>query len=140
MISSAQPIYQSTLERINNRTAVVGVVGLGYVGLPLLVEKAKVGFKVVGIDRNPDRAEMVARGENYVSDVKDQDLREVVEQGLVSTTTSLETTAELDVTVICVPTPLDANLSPDLQYIEGVTREIARNLRPGQRISLESTT
>lgn len=140
MTVSEQSRAQYVLEKIENRTAVVGVVGLGYVGLPFLVEKAKVGFKVVGIDQNPERAEMVARGKNYIADVKDADLQEIIERGLVSTTTSLQAVAELDVLVICVPTPLDANLSPDLQYVEGVTYEIARNLRPGQLISLESTT
>ncbi len=109
-------------------------------GLPFLVEKAKVGFPVIGIDRKVDRAEAVARGESYISDVTDEELRAVVERGLVSTTTSLDAVEELDVVVICVPTPLDANLTPDLQYVESVTREISRRLRPGQLISLESTT
>ncbi len=128
------------LEKLETRTAKVGVVGLGYVGLPFLVEKANVGFSVVGIDRNPQRAEMVVRGESYIGDVTDEELGEVVGRGLVSTTTSLEAVAELDVVVICVPTPLSVNLTPDLQYVEGVTREIAKNLRSGQLISLESTT
>jgi UDP-N-acetyl-D-glucosamine dehydrogenase len=140
MITSTQSIAWHTLEKIKNRTAVVGVVGLGYVGLPFLVEKAKVGFRVVGIDQNPRRADMVARGENYISDVEDGELREIVGRGLVSTAASLEAVTELDVVVICVPTPLDANLTPDLQYIESVTHEIARNLRPGQLVCLESTT
>ncbi len=128
------------LEKIEKRTAIVGVVGLGYVGLPFLVEKAKVDFNVVGIDQNPRRAEMVARGESYIGDVTSEELGEVVGHGLVTTTTSLEAVAELDVIVICVPTPLSINLTPELQYVEGVTREIAKNLRPGQLVSLESTT
>jgi UDP-N-acetyl-D-glucosamine dehydrogenase len=140
MITSTHPIAWHALEKIKKRTAVVGVIGLGYVGLPFLVEKAKVGFKVVGIDENPQRAKMVARGENYISDVKDQELREIVDRGLVSTTPSLEAVAELDIVVICVPTPLDVNLTPELRYIESVTQEIAQNLRPGQLICLESTT
>jgi UDP-N-acetyl-D-glucosamine dehydrogenase len=128
------------LEKIENRTAKVGVVGLGYVGLPFLVEKARVGFNVVGIDQNPQRAEMVVRGESYIGDVSDQELSELVERGLITTTTSLGAVAELDIVVICVPTPLSVNLTPDLRYVEGVTQEIARHLRPGQLISLESTT
>jgi UDP-N-acetyl-D-glucosamine dehydrogenase len=140
MTIEAKPIALRALEKIRSHTAVVGVVGLGYVGLPFLVEKAKVGFPVVGIDRKAERAEAVARGESYISDVADEELRAVVERGLVSTTTSLDAVEELDVVVICVPTPLDANLTPDLQYVEGVTREISRRLRPGQLISLESTT
>ncbi|GBF06712.1 nucleotide sugar dehydrogenase [Deinococcus aerius] len=126
--------------RIENRTARIGVIGLGYVGLPFLVEKAKVGFHVTGIDRNPERAAKVARGENYIGDVQDEDLRDIVARGLVSTSTSFEVVADLDVLVICVPTPLDINLSPDLSYVRHVTAEIARRLRPGQLISLESTT
>lgn len=131
---------QSVLEKIQTRTARVGVVGLGYVGLPFLVEKAKVGFHVVGIDRNPSRAAQVAAGESYISDVTSEELLEVVQRGLVETTTSFEVVKELDVVVICVPTPLDTNLTPDLSYVRGVTEEIAKYLKPGQLISLESTT
>ncbi len=140
MTSSAKFLAHHTIEKIENRTACVGVVGLGYVGLPFLVEKTKVDFRVVGIEHNPQRAEMVARGKSYISDVKDEDLHEGLRRGLISTTTSVEAVRELDVVVICVPTPLGAGLTPDLQYIESVTREIANNLRPGQLISLESTT
>ncbi len=140
MTTNAISLAHHTIEKIENRTACVGVVGLGYVGLPFLVEKTKVDFRVVGIEHNPQRAEMVARGKSYISDVKDEDLHEGLRRGLISTTTSVEAVRELDVVVICVPTPLGAGLTPDLQYIESVTREIANNLRPGQLISLESTT
>jgi len=140
MTTSVISLAHHTIENIKNRTACVGVVGLGYVGLPFLVEKTKVGFRTVGIDHNHQRAEMVASGRSYISDVKDEDLHEGLGRGLISTTTSLEAVRELDVVVICVPTPLGAGLTPDLQYIESVTREIASNLRPGQLISLESTT
>jgi UDP-N-acetyl-D-glucosamine dehydrogenase len=133
-------LKENALERIQNRTARVGVVGLGYVGLPFLVEKAKVGFHVVGIDANPERAAKVARGENYIGDVQDDDLRNVVSQGLVTTTTDFEVVRELDVIVICVPTPLTKQLVPDLQYVESVTRGIAPFLRSGTLVSLESTT
>jgi UDP-N-acetyl-D-glucosamine dehydrogenase len=83
---------------------------------------------------------MVARGKSYISDVKDEELLEGAQSGLVFAATSLETVAELDVVVIWVPTPLSINLNPDVRYIESVTREISRNPRPGQVISLESTT
>lgn len=128
------------LKRIEDKTAVIGVVGMGYVGLPFAVEKAKVGYRVVGIDRSAKRVEMINQGQNYIGDVKDQDLRELVAQGLIRATTGFEVVPELDVVVIAVPTPLTKNLVPDLQYVEGVTREIARHLRPGQLVSLESTT
>ena len=128
------------IAKLKTHTARIGVVGLGYVGLPFLVEKAKVGFQVVGIDLSAERAGMVARGENYIGDVRDEDLKDIVKKGLVTTTTNFEVVPDLDVIVICVPTPLDRNLSPDLSYVRSVTNEIARHLRPGQLISLESTT
>jgi UDP-N-acetyl-D-glucosamine dehydrogenase len=126
---------------ISDHTAKVGVVGLGYVGLPFAVEKAKVGFSVVGIDQNAARVDQVNRGSSYITDVPDAELRKVtVEDGLLRATTDWEVVPELDVIVVAVPTPLTINLAPDLQYIENVTREIAKRLRPGQLISLESTT
>lgn len=128
------------LEKIHNKTARIGIIGLGYVGLPFLVEKAKVGFHVIGIDANLERTEKVARGENYIRDVKDDDLREVVAQGLVTTSTDFAIIREIDVVVICVPTPLTKNLVPDLQFVESVTRAIVPYLTPGTLISLESTT
>ncbi len=128
------------LERIRTKEAVVGVVGLGYVGLPFAVEKAKVGYRVVGIEQNPQRAAKVNRGENYIRDVRDEELRRLVAEGRIVAETDFERVAEMDVVVICVPTPLTKNLTPDLQYVERVTHEIGRRLRPGQLISLESTT
>jgi UDP-N-acetyl-D-glucosamine dehydrogenase len=128
------------LRKIRERTALVGVVGLGYVGLPFAVEKAKVGFRVLGVEQNPLRAEKVNRGENYIGDVKDEELKELVARGLLHAETDFRRAAEMDVIVICVPTPLTKNLTPDLQYVERVTREIAARLRPGQLVSLESTT
>lgn len=128
------------LRKIRERTAVVGVVGLGYVGLPFAVEKAKVGFRVIGVEQNSVRAAKVNRGENYIADVKDEELRELVSKGLISAETGFSSVPEMDVIVICVPTPLTKNLTPDLQHVEKVTREIALRLRPGQLISLESTT
>ncbi len=133
-------LKQELLEKIRNRTAVVGVVGLGYVGLPFAVEKAKVGFRVLGVEQNPARAGKVNRGENYISDVRDEELRDLVARGLIRAHTDFARVPEMDVIVICVPTPLTKNLTPDLSYVEGVTREVAGRLRPGQLVSLESTT
>ncbi|CAD5934869.1 nucleotide sugar dehydrogenase [Planktothrix agardhii] len=127
-------------EKIKNHTAIVAVVGLGYVGLPFAVEKAKVGFRVLGIEQNPVRAEQVNNGENYISDVKDEDLKEVVNNGKLQAVTNFQRVSEADVIVICVPTPLTKNLTPNLSYIESVTAEIANHLRPGQLVTLESTT
>ncbi|MGQ9756206.1 MAG: nucleotide sugar dehydrogenase [Desulfotomaculales bacterium] len=128
------------LKKIAARSAVVGVVGLGYVGLPLAVEKAKLGYRVLGVEQNPVRAAKVNRGENYIGDVSDEELRRLVEAGAIRAHTGFDLVPEMDVIVICVPTPLTRNLTPDLQYVEQVTWEIARRLRPGQLVSLESTT
>lgn len=128
------------MEKIKNKSAVVGIVGLGYVGLPFAVEKAKVGFRTLGIEQNPKRATKINKGENYIGDVDDAELKELVLKGLIKAETDFSRVAEMDVIVICVPTPLTKNLTPDLQYVEGVTREIAKHLRSGQLISLESTT
>jgi UDP-N-acetyl-D-glucosamine dehydrogenase len=127
-------------DRITSHTAHIGVVGLGYVGLPFAVEKAKVGFKVVGIEQNPVRTNRVNAADNYIDDVHDDELKRVVENGCLSAQTTFEGLEQLDVVVICVPTPLTKNLTPDLSYIESVTREIAQRLRPGQLVTLESTT
>jgi len=121
-------------------TAVVAVVGIGYVGLPLAVEKAKVGFPVIGVDRSEERVGMVNRGENYIRDVKGEELKKVVLDGKLRTSTDFSELTKVDVIIICVPTPLTIHREPDLQYIENVTGEIAEHLRPGQLISLESTT
>lgn len=128
------------IDRIRTRTATVGVVGLGYVGLPFAVEKAKVGFRVLGIDRNEERVAAVNRGESYITDVQSETLAPLVEDGRIKAVTGFDIIPEVDVIVICVPTPLTANLTPDLQYVEYVSKEIAKRLRPGQFVCLESTT
>lgn len=127
-------------EKIRAKTALVSVIGLGYVGLPLAVEKAKVGFRVLGIEQNPARAEKICRGENYIDDVNDAELFRLVQEGKISASTAFDRLPEADVIVICVPTPLTLNRDPDISYIVNVTREIAARLRPGQLVTLESTT
>lgn len=139
MVNSPQ-ILSALQQKIRDRTAVIGVVGLGYVGLPFAVEKAKVGFKVLGIEQNPEKAARVNHAENYISDVKDEDLKQVVRTGHLEATSDFERVGEMDAIVICVPTPLTKNLTPNLSYIESVTEELARRLRPGQLVTLESTT
>ena len=128
------------LVKIRNRQARIGVVGLGYVGLPFAVEKAKAGFKVVGFDRNAARVAEVNKGASYIGDVDSEELARLTGEGLIVATTDQTRLAEMDVVVICVPTPLNKNLMPDLQYVEASTQSIADQLRPGQLISLESTT
>jgi len=139
--SSASNLHVESLRtKIREKTAVVGVIGLGYVGLPFAVEKAKVGFRVVGFEMNPARADKVNRGANYIDDVVDEELAEAVTSGRLRATSDFEELAECDVIVLCVPTPLNKNLAPNLTYVSNVTIEAARRLRPGQLISLESTT
>jgi len=140
MSTPVNDVVEGLLTKFADRTAVVGVVGLGYVGLPFAVEKAKVGFQVIGIDQNPRRAEMVANGENFIKDVDDAELRELVDKGLITAVSDFDRISEMDAVVIAVPTPLNANLAPDLSYIVSVTKSIAPHLRKGQLISLESTT
>jgi len=131
---------ETLVTRILDRSARVGVIGLGYVGLPFAVEKAKAGFQTVGIDLSVERTDKINRGENYIPDVADDELRELVARGAVRATTDFRVIEELDVLVVAVPTPLTRNRVPDLTFVEGATREISRWLRPGQLVCLESTT
>src|SRR5579872_3665604 len=124
--------------KITDRSAVVGVVGIGYVGLPLAVEKAKVGYRVIGYDRNAIRVAQVNQGSNYIRDVSDEDLARMVSTDKLSATTDFSTLGMCDVIVICVPTPLTLNKDPDISYIRSVGLEIAGRLRPGQLVCLES--
>jgi UDP-N-acetyl-D-glucosamine dehydrogenase len=133
-------VAASLKAKIESREALVAVIGAGYVGLPLAVEKAKVGFRVVCVEQNPRRANMVNEGINYIRDVDDNDLAVLVRDGMIRATTTFEVLAGADVIIICVPTPLTENKDPDISYIVNVTREIAKHIRPGQLVSLESTT
>lgn len=133
--------YLSALKaKIGDHSALVGVVGLGYVGLPFGVEKGKVGYRVLGVEQNVVRAEKINRGENFIQDVKDDELKTLVEKGLLTASTDFSQVPQMDVIVICVPTPLTRNLTPDLQYVESVTQSVAPYLRKGQLVTLESTT
>ncbi|ASC70830.1 UDP-N-acetyl-D-glucosamine 6-dehydrogenase [Halomicronema hongdechloris C2206] len=139
-MSDSLEILRQLRQKIQSRSAKVGVVGLGYVGLPFAVEKAKVGFSVLGIERNNTRVTQVSQAKSYIADVSTEDLYQVITSGKLSATTNFEDVAKLDIIVICVPTPLTRNLTPDLTYVESVTEQVAKRLRPGQLITLESTT
>jgi len=115
----------------------VGVVGLGYVGLPLLVSAVRVGFRGVGVDLDPGRVEAIGAGRSYLSDLSDEVLREAA--GSLEASTSYEALRDCDVVVVCVPTPLKDH-DPDLGHIEAAGQGIARELRPGMLVILESTT
>jgi UDP-N-acetyl-D-glucosamine dehydrogenase len=130
----------SLLDKIQRREAVVGVVGLGYVGLPLAVLQAKTGYRVFGIDEVRGKVERVNRGENYILDVDDAELRQAVGSGRLTATADFEVLAQCDVVLLCVPTPLTRNKEPDISAILKVARELARRVHPGMLVVLESTT
>lgn len=127
-------------EKILNKTATLGVCGLGYVGLPLAVEKAKAGFKVLGFDVQEAKVNMVNNGENYIGDVVNEDLKEIVDSGNLRATTDFSAVASCDCVCIAVPTPLDRHQQPDISYVKSSTESIAPYLHKDMLIVLESTT
>lgn len=128
------------LSKINSKSAVVGVVGLGYVGLPLAVEKAKAGYQVIGFDVQEQKVNMVNAGKNYIGDVVPGDLNSIVEAGKLRATNNFSFISEVDCVAICVPTPLDTYFQPDISYVVNSTRDIAKYLHKGMLVVLESTT
>ena len=118
----------------------VGVVGLGYVGLPLLVEMAKSGFEAVGIDVDPVKVEAVNAGRNYIEDVDGEEFARLAREKRLSAATDWDVVRDLDAVSICVPTPLRKTKDPDISYIVATVEQIAPRLRRGQIIILESTT
>jgi UDP-N-acetyl-D-glucosamine dehydrogenase len=126
--------------RLDDRTAAVGIAGLGYVGLPLAVEFARAGFRVTGIEPDAERVARVNGGESYIGDVRGEDVASMVQAGRLTATASWDVAGALDALVICVPTPFNANREPDLSYVRAAAEEMARRLRPGQLVVLESTT
>ncbi|MBG9544694.1 UDP-N-acetyl-D-glucosamine dehydrogenase [Cytobacillus firmus] len=132
--------YQTLINKIENKEAVIGVVGLGYVGLPLAVEKAKAGYKVIGFDVQAARVEQVNMGINYIGDVVDQDLADMIKDGRLEATTDYAKIQEVDAVAICVPTPLDIYQQPDTSYVESSSNEIAKYAHEGMLVVLESTT
>lgn len=128
------------MAKLENKTAVIGVVGLGYVGLPLAVEKAKAGFRVVGFDVQSSRVDMVNQGVNYIGDVVDSELQSIINDQMLKATTDYSFINEVDAVAICVPTPLDGYQQPDTSYVESSTEAIMKHLKPGMLVVLESTT
>lgn len=128
------------LHKIESRNATIGVVGLGYVGLPLAVEKAKAGYKVIGFDVQQSRVDQVNQGINYIGDVVDEELSELTANKKIIATTDYSLMQEVDAVAICVPTPLDVYQQPDTSYVESSGKEIAKYLHKGILVVLESTT
>lgn len=131
---------QLLLEKIAKKEIKVGVIGLGYVGLPLAVEKAKAGFRTIGFDEQAIKVEMVNKGHNYIGDVVDKDLKRLVEEGVLSATSDFSFIQDVDFIAICVPTPLDIHQEPDLSCVRDSTAEIAKHLKKHTIVVLESTT
>ena len=131
---------QKLLKKIKCKEITVGVVGLGYVGLPLAVEKAEAGFKTIGFDVQKEKVDMVNAGHNYIGDVIDSDLKKIVEEGMLRATSDFSFVKDVDFIAICVPTPLDSHQQPDISYVRASTEEISRYLTCDTMIVLESTT
>lgn len=133
-------IKETLIKKIENHEIVVGVVGLGYVGLPLAVEKAKAGFKTIGFDVQQEKVDLVNQGHNYIGDVVDYDLVELVNAKQLSATSDFSFVKDVDFIAICVPTPLDSHQQPDISYVKDSTIAISQHLKPGTMVVLESTT
>src|SRR5438552_12235257 len=128
------------LSSIKDRKAVVGVIGLGYVGLPLVLLFVEAGFSVLGFDVDENKTKALERGESYIRHIGTERVAEAVRKRRFSATTDFDQIRRCDAGIICVPTPLGHHREPDLTYIRVTAEEIAMRLRPGQLIVLESTT
>ena len=129
------------LNKVSSNQEVVGIIGLGYVGLPLAVCFAEKGVKTIGFDPNREKVDMINEGRNYIGDIRDAVLRDVViDQLKLSATTDFSKISECDALIICVPTPLDRFKKPDMTYIESASETIAKHMSSGTLVSLESTT
>src|SRR4051812_17862829 len=143
-MSQIQTVVETTAklleDKIRARTARVGIVGLGYVGLPLAVEFAKAGYSVTGIDVSDEKTRSVNAGESYIGDIQSATLAGLVNSGKLRATTDFSAVLELDTINICVPTPLRKTKDPDMSFIVSACQEIARHFHPGTLVILESTT
>lgn len=133
-------IKKELLRKIENKELVAGVVGLGYVGLPLAVDKALAGFKTIGFDVQQKKVDMVNAGQNYIGDVVNADLEALVKNGMLSATSNFEFIKDVDFIAICVPTPLDSHQEPDISFVKNSAIEISKYLTKGTMVVLESTT
>ena len=134
------PILDSLVRRLKDHTATVGVLGLGYVGLPFAVVFAEAGFKVIGIDPIADKVARIQRGESYVLDVPEATVKRLIGQGRLQATSDFAALEQVDAVAICVPTPLRKTGDPDLSFIVSATEALAQHMHPGMVIVLESST
>lgn len=128
------------MQKISSKTVNVGIIGLGYVGLPLAVSFARKGVSVLGFEKSEKKAAAVNDGANYIGDIRDDELAALVSRKYLSATTDFARVQECDAVIICVPTPLDKFKKPDMSFIESSCRDIGRHMKTGTFISLESTT
>ncbi len=133
-------LTQQILKKISENTEIVGIIGLGYVGLPLAVNFAEAGVKVIGFDKSEAKVNKINSGENYIKDIRDAVLREVVDRVTLEATSDFTKIKNCDALIICVPTPLDKFRKPDMSYIESACEAIGKYMKTGTFISLESTT
>ncbi|PJD96598.1 MAG: UDP-N-acetyl-D-glucosamine dehydrogenase [Legionella sp.] len=126
------------LEKVNNKEAIIGIIGLGYVGLPLMLRFAEVGFRVIGIDVDQNKNELLKQGKSYIKHIPSEQIQNV--QSLIHITSDFAKSSEADVLILCVPTPLDKYREPDLSYVIQTINSLLPYIRKGQLISLESTT
>lgn len=132
--------FEAALERLESKSARIGVVGLGYVGLPLCLAFAEAGCQVIGFDIDPKKPEHINAGKTYLNNIDGTRIKAAVANGTFSATTDFNRFGEVEAILICVPTPLTHHLEPDLSFVEGTVHAIAERLRPGQLVVLESTT
>ena len=140
MMNKLEVLEDHIINKLNTKNATIGVVGLGYVGLPLAVEKAKAGFNVIGFDVQEEKVISVNNGINYIGDVLPADLESLVSSGKLKATSDYSFIKEVDAVAICVPTPLDIYKQPNMTYVESSAKAIAANFTKGTLIVLESTT
>lgn len=130
----------TTLEKIENKSAVIGIVGLGYVGLPLMLAYTAKGYRCIGFDIDQTKIDCLERGESYIEHIDSAPIKEAVDKSLFEATTDFSRISEVEAIILCVPTPLDQHYEPDLSYVTGTMDIIAPYLKEGQIVSLESTT
>jgi UDP-N-acetyl-D-glucosamine dehydrogenase len=128
------------IKRIRDREANIGIIGLGYVGLPLVIRFCEENFHVLGFDIDPKKIERLNKGESYIKHIPSEKIKSLRERRIFKATRDFSRLKDVDCIIICVPTPLKKNKEPDLRYIENTSKEIAQHLRKGQLVSLESTT
>ena len=138
--SALDDMASAFVRRVENREAVVGIIGLGYVGLPLLLAFHKSGFRTAGFDIDPEKIEKLEAGRSYIHHIAPERIAELVGSGRCRLTTDYSRLSEVDAILICVPTPLTTYRDPDMSFVTATAEAIAPHLRPGQLVTLESTT